>query len=142
MAGLASILIVDDDPSLTRTTSLILKHKGYVVTTARNGAEAIERTQETAFDVTFIDIKMPGINGVETLRRVRRLRPTAMVVMMTAYAMDGRDQEALQERAHGILYKPLHIEDVLGFIKQAIIDSILLELARLVSYPCDRVHIR
>ena len=142
MAGQASILIVDDDPSLTRTTSLILAHKGYVVTTARNGAEAIEKTQETAFDLTFIDIKMPGIDGVETLRRVRRLRPAATVVMMTAYAMDDQVQETLQERAHGILYKPFDIADVLEFVKRAIIDSLFLEIALLSSYPCDRVYLR
>ena len=142
MAEQASILIVDDDPSLTRTTSLILGHKGYVVTTARNGAEAIEKTQETAFDLTFIDIKMPGIDGVETLRRVRRLRPAVTVVMMTAYAINDRGQETLQERGHGILYKPFDIEEFLRFIKRAIIDFLFLEIALLTSYPCGRVHLR
>ena len=120
MATRRSMLIVDDDPGLVRTTSLILEHEGYSVTTASNGPEAIALTRETAFDLTLLDIKMPEIDGVETLRELKRLRPTATVVMMTAYTVEQRISEALREGAHAILRKPLAIEPLLGLIEQTL----------------------
>lgn len=113
-----SILIVDDDPGLVRTTSLILEHQGYTVTTAQTGSEAIALVRDHAFDLTLLDIKMPEIDGVETLREIKRARPAATVVMMTAYAMEQRISDALREGAHAVLRKPLAIQAVLELIKQ------------------------
>jgi CheY-like chemotaxis protein len=115
-----SILIVDDDPGLVRTTSLILEHEGYSVTTARSGAEAIALTRETAFDLIFLDIKMPELDGVDTLHEIKKIRPTATVVMMTAYALEQRIGDALREGAHAVLRKPLVIATVLELIKQTL----------------------
>jgi two-component system response regulator HydG len=119
MSEKPSVLIVDDDPSMSRTTSLILTHMGYRVTTARSGAEAIERTRETEFDMTILDIMMPERSGVETLREVKQMRPEATVVMMTAYASDKSVKEALAEGAHGIIYKPFEVDAVVSLINQA-----------------------
>lgn len=115
-----SILIVDDDPGLARTTSLILEHEGYSVTTAHNGFEAISRSHERAFDLILLDIKMPGIDGVEALRQIKAVRPTATVVMMTAYALEQRISDALRQGAHAVLRKPLAIKAVLALIEQAL----------------------
>ena len=95
----ASILIVDDNISLFKTMSFILGRKGYAVTTAENGLEAIERVKERPFDMIFMDIKMPILDGVETYKRVKKVRPEAVVMMMTAYTVDGLVQEALKEGA-------------------------------------------
>jgi DNA-binding NtrC family response regulator len=114
----ASILIVDDDISLCKTMTLILGRKGYVVTTAQDGLEAIERVKERPFDMTFVDIKMPLMNGVETYRRIKKIRPEAVVMMMTAYAVEDLVQKALQEGAYGITYKPLDIERVVTLIER------------------------
>jgi DNA-binding NtrC family response regulator len=113
----ASILIVDDDISLCKTVSLVLRRKGYAVTTAQDGLEAITRVKEKPFDMTFMDIKMLPINGVETYRRIKKIRPEA-VVMMTAYAVEDLVQEALQEGAYGITYKPLDIKRVVALIER------------------------
>ena len=113
-----SILIVDDNISLCRTISFVLKHKGYAAATAKDGLEAIERVKETSFDMIFMDIKMPIMDGVETYKRIKKIRPEAMVVMMTAYAVEDLVQEALQEGAYGIIYKPLDIEKVVAFINK------------------------
>jgi two-component system response regulator HydG len=113
------ILIVDDDTSLCKTLSFILGHKGYAVTTAQDGMEAIERVRERPFDITFMDIKMPLMNGVETYRRIKKIRPEAVVMIMTAYAVEDLVQEALQEGAYGITYKPLDIERVIVIIEKA-----------------------
>jgi CheY-like chemotaxis protein len=115
----ASILIVDDDINLCKTMTHILGRKGYVITTAQDGPEAIERVKEKPFDITFMDIKMPLMNGVETYRRIRKIRPEAMVMMMTAYAVEDLVQKALQEGAYGITYKPLDVERLIAVIEEA-----------------------
>jgi len=115
----ASILIVDDNVSLGKTMSFILKRKGYSVVIARDGQEAIERVKETPFDIIFMDIKMPLMNGVETYRRVKKIRTEAVVIMMTAYAVEDLVQEALCEGAYGIIYKPLDNDRVISIIEEA-----------------------
>jgi two-component system response regulator HydG len=115
----AHILIVDDNVSLCKTMSFVLGRKGYVVTTATDGPEAIERVKESPFDMTFMDIKMPLMDGVETYRRIKQIRPEAVVMMMTAYAVEDLVQQALEEGAYGIVYKPLDIEKVVAVIEEA-----------------------
>jgi DNA-binding NtrC family response regulator len=117
--GKASILIVDDDISLGRSLSLVLRHKGYAVTTAQGGVEALAEVKERPFDLVFMDIKMPVLNGVETYKKMKKVRPQMVVVMMTAYSVEALVQEALQEGAYGIIYKPLDIEKVIALIEKA-----------------------
>jgi len=112
-------LIVDDDISLCKTLSFILGRKGCVVTTAQDGPEAIERVKEKPFDMIFMDIRMPLMDGVETYRRIKKIRPEAVVMMMTAYAVEELVQKALQEGAYGITYKPLDIERMVAVIEEA-----------------------
>ena len=119
MAEKARILIVDDNISLCKTMSFVLGRKGYAVTTAKDGAEAIERVKERPFDLIFMDIKMPLMNGVETYKRVKEIRPEAVVMMMTAYAVEDLVQQALEEGAYGIVYKPLDIESVVALVQEA-----------------------
>ena len=119
MADKASILIVDDNVNLCKTLSLVLKRKGYVITISSNGLDAIERIKKEPFDMVLMDIKMPLLNGVETYRKIKKIRPDTVVLMMTAYAVDKLVQEALQEGVYGIVYKPLDIEKVISIIKKA-----------------------
>jgi len=118
MATKAKILVVDDNVSLCKTMSLILKHKSYAVATANEGREAIERVQQNPFDMIFLDIKMPHMNGVESYRRIKAIRPDAVVMMMTAYAVEDLVQQALQEGAYGVVYKPLDIDRVIAIIEK------------------------
>jgi two-component system response regulator HydG len=118
MGEKASILIVDDNLSLCRTMSFILGRKGYSVTTAGYGHEAIEKVKENPFDIIFMDIKMPVMDGVETYKRIKKIRPETVVIMMTAYAVEDLVQEALQEGAFGVIYKPLDIENVVALIER------------------------
>ena len=110
----ASILITDDNINLCKTMSFVLERKGYAVTTAKDGLEAIKRVKERSFDMIFMDIKMPLMDGVETYRRIKEIRPEAVVMMMTAYSVEDLVQEALREGAYGIIYKPLNIEKVVS----------------------------
>lgn len=118
-----NILLVDDDQSLTRTIGLILERQGYAVSTAGSGLEAIERIREEAFDLAFVDIKMPGLDGVETLCQLKSLRRDLTVVMMTAYTVEQRVREALEAGAHGVLHKPFDVKAVLSLIRRAVSTS-------------------
>jgi DNA-binding NtrC family response regulator len=115
----AHILIADDNINLCKSMALILRRRGYAVVTAQDGEEAIQRVEEQPFDVIFMDIKMPLMNGVETYRRIKGIRPEAVVVMMTAYAVEDLVEEALQKGAYGIVYKPLDVERVVAIIEEA-----------------------
>lgn len=116
----ANILLVDDNVSLTKTMSFALKRNRYAVTTAKDGHEAIAKVKEQPFAMIFMDIKMPLLDGVETYKEIKKLRPEAVVMMMTAYAVEDLVAEALREGAYGIIYKPLDIEEVLTTIEEAI----------------------
>lgn len=115
----AHVLIVDDDPSLRWTMSLILERKGYTVETAANGAEAVERVRERPYDIVLMDIRMPVLNGVQALKQIKALRPQTVVSMMTAYAIEDLIQDALDEGAFAILDKPVEIEQVVAHIERS-----------------------
>ena len=115
----ASILIVDDDTSLCRSMSLVLGRKGYTVATAADGPKAIDMVRERTFDMVFVDIKMPVMDGVETHRGIKEIRPDATVMMMTAYTVEEMVQQSLQDGAYGIIYKPLDMEKVVAIIEES-----------------------
>lgn len=113
----SSILIVDDNVGMCETLSDIMEDRGYRTVVALDGYEAVERVREAAFDVILMDIKMPGMDGVETFREIKNVDPETAVVMMTAYAVEDLIREALREGAYGVLYKPLDMERVMSLIE-------------------------
>jgi two-component system response regulator HydG len=117
MVDKGSILIVDDDMGICETLSDIMEVKGYDTAIASDGYTAIQKVKEVAFDVILMDIKMPGINGVETFKEIKRVRPETAVVMMTAYAVEDLIGEALREGAYGVLYKPFEMERMIGLLE-------------------------
>jgi DNA-binding NtrC family response regulator len=119
MKSKASVLLVDDDKDMTETLSDILTDMSYRVETAHNGLEAIEKVKTHAFDTVLLDIKMPGINGVETFREIKKIRPEAVVMLMTAQSVEALVAEALEEGAYGIMYKPIDTKKLVEFIETA-----------------------
>lgn len=113
-----NILIVEDNINLYKTISFILGRKGYIVTNAKDGAEAIERVKERPFDIIFMDIKMPLMDGIETFKEIKKIKPETIVVMMTAYAVEDLISKALKEGAYGIIYKPLNMEELLRLTEE------------------------
>ncbi len=120
MGETANILIVDDNVNLAKTMSLILRRKGFTVTAAKDGTQTIKKVRETPFDVIFMDIKMSFMNGVETYRRIKKIRPEAVVIMMTAYRQEMANfvAEALDSNAYSCLYKPFNIEELFMLIRE------------------------
>ena len=111
------ILIVDDMPGMRLTLGEILEDEGYNVVVAEDGYQAIAAAREDHFDIIFMDIKMPGINGVQALREIKRLDPGVEVVMMTAYSVEELIDEARSENVLDVIYKPFDIEKILALVR-------------------------
>ena len=111
-----NVLIVDDDSGMAETFGDILEAKGHRVRIASDGPCALACVAEEAFDVTFLDIKMAGMDGVQVLQRIRQARPGAVVVMMTAYALPELIAQAEREGALAVLTKPLPLDRVIQFL--------------------------
>ena len=121
-----NILVVDDLRSIRLTLGGILEDKGHNVVTVEDGYRAIETVRKTHFDAIFMDIKMPGINGVQTFREVKKIDPEAAVIIMTAYSVEDLVKEALGEGAYAVVYKPFDIDKIISLIDELLEDKILI----------------
>jgi two-component system response regulator HydG len=121
-----NVLVVDDLKSIRLTLGGILEDEGYNVVLAEDGYKAIEAAKRTPFDLVFMDIKMPGINGVQTFREIKKINPEAVVVMMTAYSVEDLIREALEEGAYAVVYKPFDIEKIVSIIESALQKTLIL----------------
>lgn len=124
--GKTNILVVDDLKSIRITLGGILEDKGHNVVLAENGYQAIEATRGIHFDAIFMDIKMPGINGVQTFREVKKIDPEATVIMMTAYSVEDLVKEAVEEGAYAIIYKPFDIDRIVAIIEELLQQKTLI----------------
>jgi len=84
------VLVVDGDAALARTTALILKRKGFAVDVALDGFAAIQQIEQYPFDIVLLDIRMPGMDGIETYRRLKVLQPDIAAIMMTGFSVEER----------------------------------------------------
>ncbi|MDZ4670043.1 MAG: response regulator transcription factor [Phototrophicales bacterium] len=109
---LAYVLVVDDEGANRYSVSKTLQKVGYMVSEAANGEEALEMISRQTFDVVLTDIRMPGLDGIELLRRIREQSPEVIVILMTAYATLGNAVEALRLGAHDYLIKPSSSADI------------------------------
>jgi two-component system response regulator HydG len=121
-----NILVVDDLKSSRLTLGGILEDEGHNVVLAENGYQAIEAAKQVSFGLIFMDIKMPGINGVQTFREVKKINPQAAVIMMTAYSVETLVREALEEGAYAVVYKPFDIENIVSIIEAALHKTLIL----------------
>jgi len=121
-----NVLVVDDLKSIRLTLGGILEDEGYNVVLAEDGYQAIEMAKQTPFDLVFMDIKMPGINGVQTFREIKKINPQAVVIMMTAYSVEDLVREALEEGAYAVVYKPFDIEKIVSIIESALQKTLIL----------------
>ncbi|HEX78748.1 MAG TPA: response regulator [Dehalococcoidia bacterium] len=111
-----NILVVDDLKSSRLTLGGILEDEGHNVVLAENGYQAIEAAKQVSFDLIFMDIKMPGINGVQTFREVKKINPQSAVVMMTAYSEEELVRKSICLGAYTCIYKPFDIEKILALM--------------------------
>ncbi|MBA3913738.1 MAG: sigma-54-dependent Fis family transcriptional regulator [Acidobacteriales bacterium] len=114
-----SILIIDDEELTLRTISRGLRQEGYEVCTAGTGEEGLALFEREKPDVILLDIVLPGIDGVEVLRRVKQASPATLVVMMSAYHLVDRAVEAMKLGAYDYLIKPFHLADLVTTLQRA-----------------------
>ncbi|MEI7751959.1 MAG: response regulator [Candidatus Omnitrophota bacterium] len=114
-----TVLVVDDEVNICSTLAKILELKGYEVAQAESGSSAVQMFRNRAFDVVLMDIRMPGMNGVEACKEMKKIKPETAVILMTAFTMDEILHEALREGAYAVVHKPLDMDTVTNMIEKA-----------------------
>ena len=114
-----SILVVDDEALTLKTIGRALQAEGYEVAVAASGEDAVKSFTQEHTDLVLLDVVLPGIDGIEVLRQIRRINPATVVLMMSAYHMVDRAVESMKLGAYDYLIKPFHITDLLNTIQRA-----------------------
>ena len=120
------IFVVDDNQDLAESLAEILEQDGHHVELAFDGETAVEKFREQSFDITFMDVKLPGMSGMESFFEIRKINPQARVVMMTGYSVEQLLNQAVENGAVGILHKPLEMSKLFDLLKQIQPDGIIL----------------
>ncbi len=107
------MLLVDDEDDFRITLAERLKLRKIDVTDAGSGKEAIELVRQKSFDVAVIDVKMPGIDGIETLKQIKQIQPAMEIVMLTGHASIESGIEAMKLGAYNYIMKPCDIDELL-----------------------------
>ncbi len=118
MNAKTSILIVDDDRDLAESLADVLEARGYAVELAGSGEEGVARFQQQDFDLVFTDVKLPGMNGVESFFAFRKIKPDAKVVMMTGFSVEQLLAQAIENGALAVLHKPFAIPEILSVLER------------------------
>jgi DNA-binding response OmpR family regulator len=116
----ARILVVDDELSIRVLLSEELSQEGYRVATAASGEGALAMLQEGIFDLILLDLKMPGISGLQVMEQARELAPDTVVIMLTAYATLDSAIEAMRHGGHDYLLKPSTTEEILDSVEKGL----------------------
>src|SRR5580700_6910387 len=114
------ILIVDDETSIRRSLKGVLEDEGYATAQAESGEACLEALRQQAFEVVLLDIWLPGIDGLETLEKIRDLEGAPEVIMISGHGTIESAVRATKLGAYDFLEKPLSIEKTLILIKNAI----------------------
>ena len=132
------VLVIDDDAVVGRSFDRVLSDKGYEVSTALSGEEALETLENSKFDVVFTDIKMPGMDGLEVTERIKARCPWTPVVVITGYGTEDNEVKASVLGASGFVRKPLTPEMIENITLKAVNDTESANDA--VAQPVDSVE--
>ena len=112
--GKGSIIVVDDEQAVRDVVARTLQGEGYDVVTASSGKEALQKVTHKNFDLMFLDIRMPGINGMNVLSRMKTEHPATTVVMLTAVSSMSAMMEANRNEAFLYLTKPCELTEIVS----------------------------
>ncbi len=133
------ILIVDDDVDNAESLSELFQLYGHETLSVHSGEDAISAYVKRNFDVAFMDVMMPGKNGVESFLEIRKLKPTAKVIMMTGYSVEQLLQQAMDNGAIGVLSKPMDPNLALNMLDDVGPNGMVIARSDGLS-TCDRLN--
>jgi len=114
------VLVVDDEPAIRRALRAPLVELGFELAEASRGEEALQLLRTASFDVVLLDVNMPGIGGIETLRRIRALSPRLPILMLTVLDAEHQKVEALELGADDYVTKPFSTRELIARIRTAV----------------------
>ncbi|MFQ3675119.1 MAG: response regulator, partial [Endomicrobiia bacterium] len=114
------ILVIDDEQGIRDMVSYTLLKEGYAVFTAANGAEGVEQVIKNDIDVAITDIKMPGMDGIEVLKKIKEVKPEVEVIVATGYGSTETAVESLRKGAYDYINKPFNIDELSSLVSKAI----------------------
>lgn len=136
------VLIVDDNHALADNLAELLEDEGYATLTAYSGEQAVEVAAGHPFDIVLTDIRMPGMNGVELVKRLSTINERAIFLLMTAYTSDAMLGEALRAGVRAILNKPVDLSELLARLPHGAVRVLVIEddaqLAELLADALSR----
>ncbi|NIR13015.1 MAG: response regulator [Desulfobacterales bacterium] len=113
------VLLVDDEEQFVQTLAERLEMRDYDVTTSFSGEDALEKVKGYNFDVIVLDVLMPGVDGVETLGEIKKIKPLTEVIMLTGHATVETAIEGMKLGAYDYLMKPCETEELVTKINKA-----------------------
>jgi signal transduction histidine kinase len=150
MSRAINILIIDDEPIVIRSCTKALGKCGYLIDSASSGEEGVTKSSEKKYDIIITDLKMPGIGGIEALRRIKERDPKQIVIVFTGHADVGTARESLKLGAFDYIPKPFTPDELRDVIANAIVlldkksDTKMLDLMTIVAHefksPVSTVH--
>ncbi|HXX82790.1 MAG TPA: response regulator [Casimicrobiaceae bacterium] len=135
MRATRKVLVVDDDPVVGKSFDRVLSPKGYAVITARDGAEALSKLNDEAYDLVFADIRMPGMSGLEVAEKLKASQPWLPVVIVTGYGTEANETRARAAGVRGFLRKPLSPEMIEGSAEGALLDVAIAPMPEAAAVP-------
>jgi two-component system response regulator PilR (NtrC family) len=114
------ILVADDEQSMREFLDIMLKKEGYKVSLASNGEEVAKLIENDLFDLVLLDIRMPKLDGISALKKIKANTPETIVIMITAYASADTAIKAMKEGAYDYITKPFKVEEIKLIIKNAL----------------------
>ena len=113
------LLLVDDEEDFRTTLAVRLKRRNIDVSDAGSGEVAIDLIRQKSFDVAVVDIKMPGMDGIETLRQIKKIAPLVEVILLTGHASIEAGVEGMKSGAYDYVIKPCNVNDLLVKVEDA-----------------------
>ncbi len=118
MKGRPRILVIDDDESIRKVMTSVLQDKGYIVDTAKDGEEAIKKTRINFYNLALIDIRLPDMEGIELLNRLKDSTPKMVKIILTGYPSLENAIDAVNKGADGYLIKPVNMSALFEKIEE------------------------
>lgn len=109
-----NVIVIDDDPEMLVSFQTIFENTGFNLVTANSGLKALEIARKQEFHIAFIDLFMPEMDGLETLKEMKKLNPELIAVMISGFRNEDMLEKALKAGAYDYLYKPLDVQDIFG----------------------------